>query len=139
MRKLIAVAVLAIGLVFGLGAAPALADNLNPPPYVGDPLSYHAEWDTFLLGTFGTGIDRDTASWVDDNDPNTFLYNAFGVTHLDFDTPYADWQLTASGFHNPVRDATFVANTGRAHPIASKSDIGICSVQEDIRKTSKAR
>lgn len=101
-------------LVFGalvFMAAPAMADDLYPAPYRGAPLSYTAEWDTFTLGDFSAGISPDSESSTDDDDPNTYLHNAFS-THLDFDA--ADgWQLTPAqggGIYNPARNATFVAN-----------------------------
>lgn len=48
----------------------AAGDDLNPPPYRGDPLSVHAHWSTGTSGQFGLM----NFSWVDDNDPSTQLY-----------------------------------------------------------------
>ena len=90
--------------------AVALAHDFAPPDYRGGQLSYYAEWDVFTNGTFGTGIYTDAESSVDDNDPNTFLYNQFG-THLDFDAG-GGWLLTPAqggGFWNPGRAGTFQA------------------------------
>ena len=99
---------LLVVLVF---AGSALADDFAPPAFRGDPLSYQAEWDMFLNGTFATGIYTDFENSVDDTDPATTLHNVF-FTHLDFDaTP--GWALVppqGGGFHNPTAPATFVAN-----------------------------
>ena len=98
-------------LVVCVFIGPALADDFAPPDYRGLPLSYQAEWDVFTNGTFGTGIYTDFENSVDDSDPTTTLHNVF-FTHLDFDTSVG-WALTpvqGGGFHNPLEDATFVAN-----------------------------
>ncbi len=88
---------------------PAMADDLFPPDFRGDPLSYHAEWLLFTNGTFGTGIYTDVENAVDDSDPATTLHNGFS-THLDFD-PSPGWAMApGGGFHNPLSPATFVAN-----------------------------
>ena len=104
MRKTIAL------LVMLCLVAPAVGDDFAPPDYRGLPLSYQAEWDDFTNGTFGTGIYTDFENSVDDDDPATYLHNGF-FTHLDFDTS-PGWQLIPpwGGFHNPLEDATFVAN-----------------------------
>jgi hypothetical protein len=52
----------------------AVADNLNPPAYVGNPLSVHAEWQV----VFGaTPLYLSQWSFVDDSDPSTYLYPNF--------------------------------------------------------------
>lgn len=99
-------------LVVMVWCMPALADDIYPPWYRGLPLSYKAEWDMFTNGTFGGGIPADAESWVDDDDPATYLYTGFG-THLDFDSQDG-WLLAPAeggGIHNPTRDAWFAANT----------------------------
>lgn len=48
----------------------ATADDLNPPPYRGDPLSVHVHWGIDPAGVF-TLLQF---SWVDDNDPSTYLF-----------------------------------------------------------------
>jgi hypothetical protein len=61
--------ILALVLVFT--AAYALADDLTPPSYRGDPLSVHGHWNLIP----GTNIlDLTAASWVDDADPATTLH-----------------------------------------------------------------
>lgn len=66
-----------------LSILPAAADNFAPPLYVGDPLSYHAEWE-FTNGPLPAGgIPADSES---DGGPKggEFLYDQFG-THIDLD------------------------------------------------------
>jgi hypothetical protein len=57
-----------IGAVFPWSGA--LGDNLNPPSYVGNPLSVHAEWQ-LVAGT--TGLNLIQSNSVDDTDPATVL------------------------------------------------------------------
>lgn len=56
------------------------ADDLNPPPYRGDPLSVFAEWQ-FVPGS--TILNLTQSNWVDDNDPTTVLHP------LPFSSPVA--------------------------------------------------
>jgi hypothetical protein len=49
----------------------AVADDLNPPSYRGDPLSVFAEWQ-LIQGT--TTLNLTQYNWVDDNDPSTTLH-----------------------------------------------------------------
>lgn len=53
------------------------ADDLNPPPYRGDPLSVYAHWN-LLPGT----VFLDLTNWssTDDSDPATYLYPNFTPT-----------------------------------------------------------
>ncbi len=103
MKKFLIVLVL---LTF---AAPVVADDLFPPDFRGQPLSYEAHWDAFQNGNFG-GFYTDYENSVDDSDPNTTLHNGFS-THLDFD-PSDGWAMApeGGGFYNPLTAATFVAN-----------------------------
>ena len=67
-KKRIGLFVLAAVLMFSWSTV--LADDLTPPPYRGNPLSVHAEWQ-FLPGT--TFLSLTQFNWVDDNDPATNL------------------------------------------------------------------
>ncbi len=62
--------VLGICLVLGLSWAPARGDDLNPPPYRGEPLSVYAHW----VGDPAVGLVLESFSAVDDDDPSTSLY-----------------------------------------------------------------
>jgi hypothetical protein len=67
------IAVIAI-TVFTLNVA--LADDLNPPTYRGDPLSVFAHWQLDPTGTNALVLnpaDPTQYDWVDDSDPATFL------------------------------------------------------------------
>ncbi len=86
----------------------AVADDFAPPDYRGLPLSYYAHWDTFTNGSWATGIYTDNENAVDDDDPNTTLYNGF-ATHLDPDGG-GGWLVDNGGIVNPERTATFAAN-----------------------------
>jgi len=80
----------AIGGLFAVALSPhALADDVEPPPFRGEPLSVFAEWDLNLdfgqdgptsdpfAGFDGTGRDPDQFEFTDDvGDPSTFLYEA---------------------------------------------------------------
>ena len=94
MRRLIVLGV--VLLMFA--AAPALADDLNPPPYRGLELSYWAEWDLFNDGDFnGFFPDLGQENAVDDDNPATFFYQGLGThglghTHLDF-SPDPGWAI----------------------------------------------
>lgn len=48
------------------------ADDLNPPPYRGGPLSVYAHWN-LIPGTTILDLNNNW-SFVDDTDPTTFLY-----------------------------------------------------------------
>jgi hypothetical protein len=67
-------AALAVALFTGV----ALADDLTPPPYRGNPLSVQAEWQ-LLPGT--NFLNLTASNWVDDTDPTTTLHP------LPFSTP----------------------------------------------------
>ncbi len=67
--NLLLLAVLAAVLLIPSG--PAVADDLNPPSYRGDPLSVFAEWQ-LIPGT--TILNLTQYNWVDDNDPSTTLH-----------------------------------------------------------------
>lgn len=62
--------VVALALALSLIWNNAAADDLNPPPYRGDPLSVHVHWGIDPAGVF-TLLQF---SWVDDNDPSTYLF-----------------------------------------------------------------
>ncbi len=94
-----------------LGVIPAMADNFAPPDYVGDPLSYHAEWE-FANGPLPTGeIYPDSES---NGGPKNgeFLYDRFD-THIDPDG--SDWSWDPAdgdgGMVNTNRNASFAINT----------------------------
>ena len=96
-----------------LGVLSAVADNFAPPEYVGNPLSYHAEWE-FASNPFPTdGIPRDSES---DGGPKNgeYLYSLAGGTHIDFDDS-SDWVWNIAdgngGIVNTNRAASFAINT----------------------------
>lgn len=62
------------------------ADNFAPPTWVGQPLSYHAEWD------FGNSNDISSPDSEGNGGPvtNEFLYDLFS-THIDYDGPGWGW------------------------------------------------
>lgn len=60
-------------VILTLSWSTAYGDDLNPPPYRGDPLSVFAEWQ-LLPGT--TILNLTQSNWVDDNDPTTTLHPA---------------------------------------------------------------
>ena len=64
------------------------ADNFAPPPWVGQPLSYHAEWD------FPSYTDISNPDSESDGGPinNEFLYDQFS-THIDYDGPGWVWDV----------------------------------------------
>ncbi|MEN6306318.1 MAG: PEP-CTERM sorting domain-containing protein [Anaerohalosphaeraceae bacterium] len=62
---------LALVMLLALSWTPARADDLNPPPYRGGPLSVYAHWN-LLPGT--TFLNLTGFSTVDDNDPTTVLH-----------------------------------------------------------------
>jgi len=92
-----------------LSILPAVADNFAPPWYVGDPLSYHAEWE-FANGPLG-GILPDIES---DGGPKNgeFLYDKF-ATHIDLDGDGWVWDPADGdgGMVNLERDASFGIQT----------------------------
>lgn len=92
-------------------AAPVLADDFMPPTYRGAPLSYLAEWEFASQGVPTAGIAPDYESWVDDDDPTTFLYDKF-ATHIDVDGD--GWQYDPAdgdgGLVNPNRDGSIGCN-----------------------------
>ncbi|QDU71294.1 hypothetical protein [Mucisphaera calidilacus] len=97
-----------VALFAALIAAPALADNFAPPPYVGQPLSYHAEWD------FGNPNDISAPDKESNGGPidNEFLYDRF-ATHIDYDGD--GWVHVDAdgdgGIANPGRPGSFGINT----------------------------
>ncbi len=106
MRKFLVVLVM-LALV-----TPVLADDMNPPSFRGEPLSYMAKWHAFTAGTFVTGIYADYENSVDDSDPATTLYNGF-QTRLNFDyEPNPGWGIKpeGGGIHNTLTDASFTAD-----------------------------
>lgn len=66
-NPLIGLCVVAASLVFASGVA--LGDDLNPPPYRGDPLSVFTHWSADASGF----LTLNQFTWVDDNDPSTTL------------------------------------------------------------------
>lgn len=62
--------VLGMCLILGLSWTSAHGDDLNPPDYRGGPLSVYAHWSGDDTG----GLYLEGFSWVDDNDPDTYLY-----------------------------------------------------------------
>ena len=64
-----------MGVLFSWSGA--YGDNLNPPSYVGNPLSVNAEWQ-LLPGS--TILNLTQWSSVDDTDPTTILYPNFTPT-----------------------------------------------------------
>jgi hypothetical protein len=66
--------VLIVAAIAAVTINTAFADDLNPPPYRGGPLSVYAHWNQIP----GTTI-LDLTSWnsVDDTDPATYLYPNF--------------------------------------------------------------
>jgi len=103
MRKL------ACLFVIALFVAPVMADDLFPPGFRGDPLSYHAHWDAFQNGDFNA-FYPDFESSVPGPDPGDMLHDGF-FTHLDF-APSEGWAMApgGGGFFNAAEDSTFVAN-----------------------------
>jgi hypothetical protein len=97
---------------------PALADNFAPPDYVGDPLSYHAEWEF----TNGPIPPTPPAMLIPDGGEsnggpltNEFLYDLLGGTHIDLDTNAWGW-VVADGDGGMMHDGPdqvgqFVINT----------------------------
>lgn len=61
--------VLVLSVMLGLSATPSHGDDLNPPPYRGQPLSVYTHWSADASGL----LSLDQFSWVDDNDPSTYL------------------------------------------------------------------
>lgn len=57
--------------VVALSWTPARGDDLNPPPYRGQPLSVHAHW---LSDPSSGALALNQFSWVDDSDPSTYLH-----------------------------------------------------------------
>jgi len=93
-------------------AAQAAADIFAPPPYVGLPLSYHAEWE-FATGPLPDGgIPADSES---DGGAKTteFLYDKLGGTHIDVDGDGWVWDQADGdgGMTNPDRPASFAIQT----------------------------
>lgn len=95
---------------------PAVADNFAPPDYVGDPLSYHAEWEF----TNGPIPPAPPALFIPDGGEsnggpltNEFLYDQLGGTHIDLDGPGWIWDPADGdgGMVNPDRPGQFVINT----------------------------
>lgn len=68
---------LAAATVLAFSWSSARGDDLNQPPYRGDPLSVYAHWN-LLAGT--TFLDLTQWSSVDDTDPSTTLYPNFTPT-----------------------------------------------------------
>ena len=64
-----------VGVLFSWSGA--FGDNLNPPSYVGNPLSVSAEWQ-LLPGS--TILNLTNWNSVDDSDPATYLYPNFTPT-----------------------------------------------------------
>ncbi len=94
MRKVL---VLLVVCLFVSGSM-AFGDDLYPPEWRGDPLSYLVEWDSFV----GPSAP-DSESSVDDSDPNTYLFDNWS-THLDFDGP--GWIVSNGSLSNPGRDGS---------------------------------
>jgi hypothetical protein len=66
--------VLGLCIILGLSSTPVFGDDLNPPSYRGQPLSVHAHWN--VDPTSGSGdLGLSQFSWVDDNDPSTYLHS----------------------------------------------------------------
>lgn len=61
---------LTVCLVVAWSWTSAYADDLNPPDYRGKPLSVYAHWSADASGL----LTLDQFSWVDDDDPATFLH-----------------------------------------------------------------
>lgn len=99
MRKILVL----LAVCLFVSGSMAFGDDLYPPPWRGDPLSYLVEWDSFV----GDGSAPDSESSVDDNDPATFLYHAFS-THIDFDGE--GWVAGNGSISNPGRDGSFACN-----------------------------
>ncbi len=93
-----------------LSILPTVADNFAPPWYVGQPLSYHAEWE-FANGPLG-GLLPDIES---NGGPKSgeFLYDQF-PTHIDLDAEDG-WVWDPAdgdgGMVNPDRDGSFGIQT----------------------------
>ena len=69
------VRLLAVVAVVALTLNAAFADDLNPPPYRGGPLSVYAHWN-LIPGTTILDLNNNWSS-VDDSDPTTVLYPNF--------------------------------------------------------------
>ncbi|HOW18537.1 MAG TPA: hypothetical protein PLC79_05830, partial [Phycisphaerae bacterium] len=61
--------VLVLSVVLGVSGTPSRGDDLNPPPYRGALLSVYTHWSADASGA----LSLDQFSWVDDNDPSTYL------------------------------------------------------------------
>lgn len=94
-------------VAFMISGLPAVADNLVPPGYVGDPLSYHAEWEF----NGGLLLDPDSESSVGSTG-GEFLYDRFD-THIDVDGAGWGWDPADGdgGMVNTNRDGSFAINT----------------------------
>lgn len=71
------VSFLAVAAILTFSWGIARGDDLNPPPYRGNPLSVNAQWN---LVPGSTILNLTNWSSVDDTDPSTYLYPNFTPT-----------------------------------------------------------
>jgi hypothetical protein len=117
-----------IGIVFSWSVA--FGDNLNPPSYVGNPLSVHAEWQLLPGSTF---LNLTNWSSVDDSDPTTYLYPNFTPpTQVIPNNGIYDFQLPNWVDNMPVKylrlQLTWVGTTQSPLNIFSQGLDGVNSV-----------
>ena len=92
-----------------LSIIPAMADNFAPPDYVGDPLSYHAEWEFSTLPSGDIAADSESNGGPKNNE---FLYDLLGGSHIDLDGSDWNWDPADGdgGIANTNRNASFAIN-----------------------------
>jgi hypothetical protein len=87
--------ILIVAAIAAVTVNVTFADDLNPAPYRGDPLSVYAHWQnipgTPLLVLDPT--DPTQFNWVDDSDPSTYLYDLQPVPDLIEPNPDKDYQF----------------------------------------------
>lgn len=64
---------------FSFLMAPVFADDINPPPYRGAPLSVYAHWKADASAQ----LSLDQFLWADDNDPFTYLMTFSPIVMAD--------------------------------------------------------
>ena len=75
--------------VVALSWAPAHGDDRNPPSYRGEPLSVYTHWSADASSL----LSLDEFSWVDDNDPSTYLSSIPPYVGMDPATGTYDFRI----------------------------------------------
>jgi hypothetical protein len=86
-------------------ATVASADDLFPPDYAGDPLSYEAHWGFDTQPDFGTGLPPDSESSTGGSGNET-LYDGFS-THIDLS---GQWDWNSAGYISPTGNGSMGVN-----------------------------